>query len=68
MNNYYTLKYLNREIKEKIRGGFFSFAISPHKDVLHIYITEGEKGHKTVPEGIEREPKPVAAKAKGGEA
>src|SRR5699024_5318594 len=62
------LKYLNREIKEKIRGGLFSFAISPHKDVLHIYITEWEKGHKTVPEGIEREPKPGAAKAKGGEA
>jgi len=38
MNNFYTLIYLNREIKEKIREGFFSFAISPHKDVLHIYV------------------------------
>ena len=38
MNNFYTLIYLNREIKEKIQGGFFSFAISPHKDVLHIYV------------------------------
>jgi len=43
MNNFYTLIYLNREIKEKITGAFFSFAISPHKDVLHIYIDrEGE--------------------------
>lgn len=38
MNNYYTLIYLNREIKEKIAGCFFRFAISPHKDVLHIYV------------------------------
>ncbi|MCW9706655.1 NFACT RNA binding domain-containing protein [Fodinibius salsisoli] len=38
MNNYYTLIYLNREIKEKIGGCFFRFAISPHKDVLHIYV------------------------------
>ncbi|NGP86762.1 Rqc2 family fibronectin-binding protein [Fodinibius halophilus] len=38
MNNFYTLIYLNREIKEKICGGFFRFAISPHKDVLHIYV------------------------------
>ena len=38
MNNFYTLIYLNREIKEKIAGAFFSFAISPHKDVLHIYV------------------------------
>lgn len=44
MNNFYTLIYLNREIKEKILGGFFSFAISPHKDVLHIYVEkEGEE-------------------------
>lgn len=38
MNNFYTLIYLNKEIKEKILEGFFSFAISPHKDVLHIYV------------------------------
>ncbi len=38
MNNYYTLIYLNRELNEKIRNGFFDFAISPHKDVLEIYI------------------------------
>lgn len=45
MNNFYTLIYLNRELKEKIPGGFFSFAISPHKDVLHIYI---KKENETV--------------------
>lgn len=44
MNNFYTLIYLIREIKEKNEGGFFNFAISPHKDVLHIYL---EKGGKT---------------------
>lgn len=38
MNNYYTLIYLNRELNKKIRNGFFDFAISPHKDVLEIYI------------------------------
>src|SRR5699024_4771475 len=38
MNNFYTLIYLKCEIKEKIQGGYFSFSISPHKDVLHIYI------------------------------
>lgn len=38
MNNFYALIYLNREIKKKILGGFFSFAISPHKDVMHTYI------------------------------
>lgn len=38
MNNFYTLIYLNREIKEKIEGSFFNFAISPHKDVLHLYV------------------------------
>ncbi|TYP94926.1 putative component of the ribosome quality control (RQC) complex, YloA/Tae2 family, contains fibronectin-binding (FbpA) and DUF814 domains [Fodinibius salinus] len=43
MNNYYTLIYLNREIKEKITGGFFRFSISPHKDVLHIYIEKEDE-------------------------
>ncbi len=44
MNNYYTLIYLNREIKEKIVEGIFNFAISPHKDVIELYIeTAGEK-------------------------
>ena len=42
MNNFYTLIYLNQEIKEKILGGFFSFAISPHKDVLHINVEKEE--------------------------
>jgi len=43
MNNFYTLIYLNREIKEKILGGFFRFAISPHKDVLYIYVEKGDE-------------------------
>lgn len=38
MNNYYTLIYLNRELNEKVAGGKFNFAISPHKDVLEFYI------------------------------
>jgi predicted ribosome quality control (RQC) complex YloA/Tae2 family protein len=42
MNNYYTLIYLNREIKEKIRESFLKFAISPHKDVLHIYLEDND--------------------------
>lgn len=41
MNNFYTLIYLIREIKEKNVGSFFDFAISPHKDVLHIYLDHG---------------------------
>ena len=48
MNNFYTLIYLNREIKEKIKGGFFSFAISPHKDVLHIYITKNAQRSRLI--------------------
>ena len=48
MNNFYTLIYLNREIKEKICDGFFDFAISPHKDVLHIYIKAKEETHRLI--------------------
>lgn len=48
MNNFYTLIYLNREIKEKIYGGFFRFAISPHKDVLHIYIEKQSKTFRLI--------------------
>ncbi|SHF58164.1 Predicted component of the ribosome quality control (RQC) complex, YloA/Tae2 family, contains fibronectin-binding (FbpA) and DUF814 domains [Fodinibius roseus] len=48
MNNFYTLIYLNREIKEKIREGFFRFAISPHKDVLHLYIRKEEETFRLI--------------------
>lgn len=48
MNNFYTLIYLIGEIKEKIRDGFYSFAISPHKDVLHIYVDKGEETHRLI--------------------
>lgn len=48
MNNFYTLIYLNREIKEKIEGAFFSFGISPHKDVLHIYIDRDEETSRLI--------------------
>lgn len=48
MNNYYTLIYLNRELKEKITGCFFNFAISPHKDVLEIYLNKGEDRYRLI--------------------
>jgi len=48
MNNFYTLIYLNHEIKEKIEGAFFSFAISPHKDVLHLYIDRGDETSRLI--------------------
>ena len=48
MNNYYTLIYLNREIKEKICDGIFDFAISPHKDVLHIYVDRKEETSRLI--------------------
>ncbi len=48
MNNLYTLIYLNHEIKEKIQGAFFDFAISPHKDVLHFYIDADEETHRLI--------------------
>ncbi|MEL7834982.1 NFACT RNA binding domain-containing protein [Fodinibius sp. N2] len=48
MNNFYTLIYLNREIKEKIEGSFFDFAISPHKDVLHIYVTDNNETSRLI--------------------
>lgn len=48
MNNYYTLIYLIPELKEKIEGGFFSFAISPHKDVLHFYVERGDERYRII--------------------
>jgi len=48
MNNYYTLKYLNREIKEKILGAIYNFGISPHKDVLHLYLDCGDKSRRLI--------------------
>ena len=48
MNNYYTLKYLNREIKEKILGAIYNFGISPHKDVLHLYLDCGEETRRLI--------------------
>ncbi|SMO65305.1 NFACT RNA binding domain-containing protein [Fodinibius sediminis] len=48
MNNFYTLIYLNREIKEKIQNGIFSFGISPHKDVLHIYIESDKETSRLI--------------------
>ncbi len=38
MNNFYTLIYLKKYLNEKISGGIFSFAISPHRDVLECYF------------------------------
>lgn len=48
MNNYYTLIYLNRELNEKIRDGIFNFSISPHKDVLEIYIQHREREYRLI--------------------
>ncbi|HEX6981982.1 MAG TPA: NFACT RNA binding domain-containing protein [Balneolaceae bacterium] len=48
MNNYYTLIYLIPEIKEKLQGGFYNFAISPHKDVLHIYVEKGGETYRLI--------------------
>ena len=48
MNNYYTLIYLNRELNEKIGDGIFNFSISPHKDVLEIYIQSNEREYRLI--------------------
>lgn len=48
MNNYYTLTYLNRELKEKICTGFFQFAISPHKNVVEFYINKDSERYRLV--------------------
>ena len=48
MNNYYTLIYLNRELNEKINGGFFQFSISPHKNVLEIYVHKDSERYRLV--------------------
>lgn len=48
MNNFYTLIYLNREINEKVEDAFFSFSISPHKDVLHIYIDREDERSRLI--------------------
>ena len=48
MNNYYTLIYLNRELNEKIRHGLFHFSISPHKDVLEIYIQKDDREYRLI--------------------
>ncbi|MDX1671001.1 MAG: NFACT RNA binding domain-containing protein [Balneolaceae bacterium] len=38
MNNFYELIYLKKDLKEKIVGGQFDLAITPHKDVIECYI------------------------------
>jgi len=48
MNNYYTLTYLNQELNEKLCGGVFLFAISPHKDVIEIYIRHNSERYRLV--------------------
>lgn len=48
MNNYFTLIYLIRELKEKITGGIFRFAISPHRDVLELYLETGPQAHRLI--------------------
>lgn len=44
MNTYYELIYLKDEIKEIITGGNYLFSISPHKNVIEIFIEN--KGQK----------------------
>lgn len=48
MNNYFVLIYLNSEIKEKVTGGKYLYSISPHKDVLEIYIEKEEERYRLV--------------------
>lgn len=48
MNNFYTLIYLIGELNEKIRNGIFDFAISPHKDVLEVYIHTDDKKFRLI--------------------
>ncbi|MFH5832832.1 NFACT RNA binding domain-containing protein [Halalkalibaculum sp. DA3122] len=38
MNNYFELIYLNEELNEKLEGTYFDVAISPHKDVVEIFL------------------------------
>lgn len=48
MNNYYTLTYLNQELNEKIGTAVFQFSISPHKDVLELYIANTSQRYRMV--------------------
>lgn len=48
MNNYFVLIYLNSEIKEKVEGGQFLRGISPHKDVLELYLEAGEERFRLI--------------------
>lgn len=48
MNNYYELIYLTQELKETIIGYNLERAITPHKDVLEVYLSEQEYGNRLV--------------------
>lgn len=38
MNNYYELTYLVEELQEQAKNASFDFAISPHKDVMELFL------------------------------
>jgi predicted ribosome quality control (RQC) complex YloA/Tae2 family protein len=48
MNNYYALIYLLQDLKEKITGGIFKRAISPHKNVLEIFVEFSNEARRLV--------------------
>ncbi len=48
MNNYYELIYLIEELKVRVKGTYFSFAISPHKDVLEMFIETDSKALRII--------------------
>ncbi len=48
MNNYYELIYLTQELKETIIGYNLERAITPHKDVLEVYVSEQDYGNRLV--------------------
>ncbi len=48
MNNYYDLIYLTCELKETIIGYNLERAITPHKDVLEIFLSDQDYGNRLV--------------------
>lgn len=48
MNNYYLLIYLKRALIKKILHGTFYFAISPHENVLEIYIKNNGSTYRLI--------------------
>jgi len=48
MNNYYTLKHLINNIRHIVKNAVFSFAITPRKNVIELYIENSKERYRII--------------------